>query len=97
VRKHIKYEAKLTPDLLSVIVKITEQTHRGSRFGIDGDEFKTNYDAVLCSCGGPEALSIMIFMRGAERSMDKNPLKFSLERYAQFKSTVLAYNEYFKE
>jgi hypothetical protein len=98
MRKHIKYEASLSADLLRVNVVIQEQSHRGSNFGRSGKaHFRSACGMALESVANPEFDDdIQVYMRGGCGKDDFKPIIIPVEHYPKFKSAVLEYNEYFK-
>jgi len=94
-----KIEYKVKHDDKSVIVKITEQTHREEAFGKNNNEFECKNGITLASvtCPSNDIGHNYIFFRGESLSQDKDEVLFNANEFELFKECVKEYNKCFSK
>ena len=94
-----KIEYKVKHDDKSVIVKITEQTHRKEAFGKNNHEFECKNGITLASvaCPANDIVYNRIFFRGESLSQDKDEVLFNANEFELFKECVKEYNKCFSK
>ena len=78
-------------------IKIVEQTHKGSEFGINGNEFEHNGFTIVSS-DNPELLSDTLYVRGYDSGNDLKLVDssiYSKHIIKKIREAIKAYNEYF--
>lgn len=93
--KHIKLEIDRLTDR-DVTFHVSEQSHRGSEFGVRADTFYSkNGNIRLCSSACPEwrPWDNYLYVRGSDRGLDKSKMRASLEEFESIKLAVAEYNK----
>jgi hypothetical protein len=100
IAKHIKIEAEEIAN--GYVVTIVEQTHRGSDFGVRGNEdWKAPNGLVLASAGYPAAIVedeqlLYFYVRGSSVPTDFYRVHLSEPHFAKLRAAVEAYNKAFE-
>lgn len=92
-KKHIKI-LEISRNSYYVYFQIIEQTHRGDRFGRNGNEFKAK-DIVLSSQGSPEFAGNRMYMRGSSSGTDDRTITVEIHDFDRIKRAIVEYNKYF--
>src|SRR3989337_647102 len=80
--------------------RIAEQTHRGDRFGQDGQNCFQGSKKMLISGNYPKLYSYEekeLYVQGADRLKNKQILVVTIKEMAEIEQAIAEYNEFFSD
>lgn len=95
-RLHVKID-KVCYD--TVIMRVTEQSHRGSEFGDEGSNsfFAFNSRRSIASAQNPSCGRTTLFVRGNNKSRDDDTFSVELDECMDLLLCILSYNKHYNK